>query len=144
LQKEVGIKKKAKQDATELLAEIAAIKEEKRKKDDEAAAKLVKLTAKVKSVGNYVHPDVPVSDNEDNNKILRTFVPEGEGAAKAEFNKDGIPHHGVLTRLGGYDPERGVKIVGHRGYFLTNYGYFLNMALIVRVVHDLASEQKPY
>jgi seryl-tRNA synthetase len=25
----------------------------------------------------------------------------------------------VLARLNGYDPERGVKIVGHRGYCLT-------------------------
>lgn len=32
--------------------------------------------------------------------------------------------------IGGYDPERGTKIVGHRGYFLTNIGVALNQALI--------------
>ena len=36
----------------------------------------------------------------------------------------------MLTRLDGYDPERGVKIVGHRGYCLTGYGLFLNLALV--------------
>lgn len=35
-----------------------------------------------------------------------------------------------MTRLDGYDPERAVKIVGHRGYCLTGYGLFLNLALI--------------
>jgi seryl-tRNA synthetase len=35
-----------------------------------------------------------------------------------------------LTRLDGYDPERGVKVVGHRGYFLKKWGVFLNQALI--------------
>lgn len=34
--------------------------------------------------------------------------------------------HEVLAKLDGYDPERGVKVVGHRGYFLRNWGVFLN------------------
>jgi seryl-tRNA synthetase len=29
-----------------------------------------------------------------------------------------------------YDPERGSKIAGHRGYFLKNFGVLLNQALI--------------
>lgn len=41
-----------------------------------------------------------------------------------------MSHHEVLTRLDGYDPERGVKVVGHRGYFLRKWGVFLNQALI--------------
>lgn len=44
--------------------------------------------------------------------------------------QDCLSHHEVLTRLDGYDPERGVKIVGHRGYCLTGYGLFLNLALV--------------
>lgn len=36
----------------------------------------------------------------------------------------------MLTRIAGYDPERGQKIVGHRGYFLTGPGVRLNLALI--------------
>lgn len=44
--------------------------------------------------------------------------------------KDCLSHHEVLTRLDGYDPERGVKIAGHRGYCLTGYGLFLNLAMV--------------
>lgn len=127
LQKQVGQKKKAKEDATELLEQMKTLKEDKAKKEAEANEKLVKLNSKAKSIGNYVHKDVPVSNTEDDNKVLKTWAPE---TRKAEFKADGIPHHGVLTRLNGYDPERGVKIVGHRGYCLTGYGLFLNLALI--------------
>jgi seryl-tRNA synthetase len=127
LQKQVGQKKKAKEDATELLEEMKKLKEEKAKKEEEASEKLVKLNTKAKSIGNYVYKDVPVSNTEDKNAVVKTWAPENR---KAEFKADGIPHHGVLTRLAGYDPERGVKIVGHRGYCLTGYGLFLNLALI--------------
>lgn len=44
--------------------------------------------------------------------------------------QDCLSHHEVLTRIDGYDPDRGVKIVGHRGYCLTGYGLFLNLALV--------------
>ena len=127
LQKQVGQKKKAKESADDLLAEMAELKKQKAAKEEEAAEKLVKLNIKAKSVGNYVHKDVPVSATEDDNAVVKTWAPADR---KAEFKSDGIPHHGVLTRLNGYDPERGVKIVGHRGYCLTCYGLFLNLALI--------------
>ncbi|KAF1933475.1 serine-tRNA ligase [Didymella exigua CBS 183.55] len=127
LQKEVGQKKKAKEDASEILAQMVELKKQKAAKEDEAAQKLVKLNQKAKSVGNYVHKDVPVSGTEDDNAVVKTWAPEDR---KAEFKPNAIPHHGVLTRLNGYDPERGVKIVGHRGYCLTGYGLFLNLALI--------------
>jgi seryl-tRNA synthetase len=127
LQKQVGQKKKAKEDATEILEEMKKLKEEKSKKEDEAAEKLVKLNNKCKSIGNYVYKDVPVSNSEDNNAVVKTWAPEDR---KPEFKENAIPHHGVLTRLAGYDPERGVKIVGHRGYCLTGYGLFLNLALV--------------
>lgn len=80
--------------------------EQKKKKEDEAAEKLVKLNIKVKSVGNYVHESVHVSNNEDDNTIERTWSPEGvtpEGKEKEGW----LPHHGVLARLAGYDSERG-------------------------------------
>ena len=57
---------------------------------------------------------------------MRKWQPEGTAVVK----KDCLSHHEVLTRIDGYDPERGVKIVGHRGYCLTGYGLFLNLALV--------------
>lgn len=98
IQKQIGAKKKAKENADDLLEEKKQLEESKKKQEAEAHAKLVKLHAKAKSVGNYVYKDVPVSDNEDNNAVLKTWAPESR---KAEFNKEGIPHHGVLARLNG-------------------------------------------
>ena len=63
---------------------------------------------------------------QDNNALIRKWTPEGIRVEK----RDCLSHHEVLTRIDGYDPERGVKIVGHRGYCLTGYGLFLNLALV--------------
>ncbi|KAI1339016.1 hypothetical protein F5Y15DRAFT_89827 [Xylariaceae sp. FL0016] len=127
LNKQIGAKKKAKENADDLLAQKVEFEKEKKALLESAAEKDKALQKKVKSIGNVVHDSVPVSDNEDNNTILRTWAPPGVTVEK----KDNVlSHHEVLTRLDGYDPERGVKVVGHRGYFLKQWGVFLNQALI--------------
>ena len=64
--------------------------------------------------------------SKDNNTLIKTWKPEGVAVEK----KDCLSHHEVLLRIDGYDPERGTKIAGHRGYCLTGYGLFLNLALV--------------
>ncbi|ODV83254.1 hypothetical protein CANARDRAFT_100868 [[Candida] arabinofermentans NRRL YB-2248] len=147
LQKEIGQKFKLKEDASELL-----------KKKDELAATKVTLTAKeqeadkqlrwkVNQVGNLVHESVVDSLDEDNNELVKTWTPEGyefdklTNIATGTGKPAALSHHEVLLRLDGYDPERGVKIVGHRGYFLRSYGVFLNQALINYGLSFLASKQ---
>ncbi|TGO37315.1 hypothetical protein BHYA_0100g00150 [Botrytis hyacinthi] len=125
-QKEIGAKKKAKEDATELLQKKADLTKEKKTWDDAAAEKEVLLNKKIGTIGNFVHESVPVNNDEDHNEELRKWAPQGVTVEK----KDVLSHHEVLTRLDGYDPERGVKVVGHRGYFLKKWGVFLNQALI--------------
>jgi seryl-tRNA synthetase len=63
---------------------------------------------------------------QDNNVVIRKWAPEGVVVEKRPV----LSHHEVLLRLDGYDPDRGVKVVGHRGYFLRRWGVFLNQALI--------------
>jgi seryl-tRNA synthetase len=58
--------------------------------------------------------------------VIKTWAPEGHQPEK----KNALSHHDILYRLNGYDPERGVKVVGHRGYCLTGMGLFLNLALV--------------
>eukprot|EP01032_Pedospumella_encystans_P022856 gene22856-25885_t len=41
-----------------------------------------------------------------------------------------LNHHDLLWRIGGYEPERGAQIAGHRGYFLKDAGVLLNQAFI--------------
>ncbi|OKL61959.1 Serine--tRNA ligase, cytoplasmic [Talaromyces atroroseus] len=126
LQKQIGMKKKNKEDASELLQQKAELEKQKKESDENAIAREKERDKKIKTIGNYVHDSVPVSNNEDDNVVERTWAPENVKVEK----RDCLSHHEVLTRLDGYDPERGVKIVGHRGYCLTGYGLFLNLALI--------------
>jgi seryl-tRNA synthetase len=48
-----------------------------------------------------------------------------------------LSHHEVMTRANVYDPDRGTKLVGHRGYFLRKWGVLLNQALINYGLHFL-------
>ncbi|MCJ1421350.1 Cytosolic seryl-tRNA synthetase [Xylographa parallela] len=125
-QKDIGAKKKAKEDANELLQKKATLEKEKKVLDDSVAEKDSILQRKIGTIGNYVHDSVPVNNNEDHNPTIRDWAPDGVKVEK----RDCLSHHEVLTRIDGYDPERGVKIVGHRGYCLTGYGLFLNLALV--------------
>jgi seryl-tRNA synthetase len=89
---------------------------------------LQQINSLINSVGNIVHESVPVSNNEDDNQVVRTW---GEiSKIKITDKRGGLNHHKVLQALGGYDPERGQKVAGHRGYFLKGVGVLLNNALI--------------
>ncbi|KAI5804098.1 hypothetical protein DFH27DRAFT_553989 [Peziza echinospora] len=125
-QKEIGLRRKNKENADELLATKTQLEKEKKEMEAVTAAKDALLRSKINSIGNLVHDSVPVSDNEDNNTLIREWVPEGVKVEK----RDCLSHHEVLTRIDGYEPERGVKVVGHRGYFLKRWGVYLNQALI--------------
>jgi len=60
---------------------------------------------------------------------LRTWDPNGNPDEPPA--REGIlAHHEVLLRLDAMDLERGAKVAGHRGYYLTNDGIDLNLALI--------------
>ncbi|KAJ2900192.1 Cytosolic seryl-tRNA synthetase [Zalerion maritima] len=127
VQKQIGQRKRAKENASDLLQEKMKLEKEKKDMMETAGAKDVALKAKLNTIGNIVHDSVPVSHDEDNNELIRDWSPEGASPTKRE---DFLSHHEVLTRLDGYDPDRGVKVVGHRGYFFRNWGVFLNQAII--------------
>lgn len=65
-QKEIGKKKKAKEDAEDLLKQKEALQKEKAAQEALAAEKLQVLHLKAKTVGNYVHESVPISNDEVN------------------------------------------------------------------------------
>ncbi|KAK6455172.1 Seryl-tRNA synthetase, cytoplasmic [Scheffersomyces xylosifermentans] len=133
IQKQIGQKFKAKEDASELVAQKDKLAEEKKALIEHEVKADADLRFKVNQVGNIVHDSVVDSQDEENNELVRTWKPEsyevGQVAA-ATGAPATLSHHEILLRLDGYDPERGVRIVGHRGYFLRNYGVFLNQALI--------------
>ncbi|KAL6938583.1 Cytosolic seryl-tRNA synthetase [Hanseniaspora opuntiae] len=138
LQKQIGLSFKNKTDCTDLLKQKDELNEKKKSIIEKEQQADLALKQKINLVGNIVHKTVVVSnDEEKDNDLVKLWIPESlpqdqeltniASATKAEAK---LSHHEVLLRLDGYDPERGVKISGHRGYFLRTYGVFLNQALI--------------
>ncbi|KAI0813178.1 seryl-tRNA synthetase [Xylaria sp. FL0064] len=125
VQTNITARKKKGEAIDDLLAQKDEITQRRVAQEAAAAELLKKLDVKLKTVGNYVHSTVPVSTTEDDNAVIRTWNPETPRATE-----NLLSHHQVLARLEGYDPERGTKLVGHRGYCLTGWGLFLNQALI--------------
>ncbi|KAJ4834391.1 hypothetical protein Tsubulata_007333 [Turnera subulata] len=99
---------------------LTAEKEEKEKEVQEAKAA---RDARLLSVGNLVHPSVPVSKDEANNVVIRQWGEKRE--------EPGLRNHVDLVHLLGIvDTKRGAKVAGGRGYFLKGFGVRLNQALV--------------
>lgn len=84
----------------------------------------VEVEQMINKVGNIVHDSVPISKDEDkDNRVERTW-------GTPRDPKGLLNHHDLLWRIGGYEPERGSTVAGHRGYFLRDVGVMLNQAFI--------------
>ncbi|KAK4056687.1 Cytosolic seryl-tRNA synthetase [Microbotryomycetes sp. JL221] len=150
-QREIATKKQRKEDATEVMQEKSDLEkrsEELRVQADEMEGAMRK---KCNTIGNIVHDSVPVSATEDDNKVERVWHPDGE-TPNGEMTKvlkgvgrnmsEGLlSHHEVMYRLGMTDMERGTKIAGHRGFFLTGDGVDLNQAMISYGLNFLRSKE---
>ena len=94
---------------------------------------------KLGRLGNLIDHSVPVSHDEDNdNEVYRLFPmpPNVKLPAKLPSLSYALParkpltHDDLLWRIGGYEPDRGSRVAGHRGYFLRDAGVMLNQAII--------------
>nr|KAJ0213728.1 hypothetical protein LSAT_V11C400174290 [Lactuca sativa] len=81
------------------------------------------LCSKLSKAGNRVHDSVPVSNDEANNVVVRTW---GEKRTEPKLKN----HVELVELLGIADLEKGVKVAGGRGYCLKGAGLHLNHALI--------------
>jgi len=105
---------------TEAEAEIAKLTEEESAKDKE-------VKALISTVGNIVHESVPVSKDEADNAVVKKW---GEFTQHPNGVEKPLHHHELLAMIDGADTERGVKVAGHRAYFLKGWGVKLNQAII--------------
>jgi len=124
VQKDVATKKKANEPCDEMVLEIKNIGDiidQTEKLQTDVKVEVDKLLNKV---GNIVDDTVPVGNDEDTgNRVERKW-----GTPR---NPEGLlNHHDLLWRIGGYEPERGQAVAGHRGYFLKDAGVLLNQAFI--------------
>lgn len=63
-QKQIGVKRKAKENADDLMKVKADFEKEKKTLVELAAEKELILKKKINTIGNIVHDSVPISDNE--------------------------------------------------------------------------------
>ncbi|KAL5541628.1 hypothetical protein UlMin_009338 [Ulmus minor] len=93
------------------------------KKEAEVEEIRKELYSKLEKVGNLVHDSVPISDNEENNAVLRCW---GEKRAEAKLRN----HVELIELTGIADTKIGARVAGGRGFYLKGAGVLLNQALI--------------
>ncbi|CAG2067666.1 unnamed protein product, partial [Timema podura] len=86
----------------------------------------------LREVGNHLHESVPVSNDEDENRVERTF---GDCAQKKTYS-----HVDLIHMIDGVDAERGSAVSGGRGYYLMGPAVFLEHALIQFSLRKLFSK----
>jgi len=83
----------------------------------------------LKELGNILHPSVPVTDNEDFNRVERTF---GDCEVKKKYS-----HVDLVEYIDGYDGQRGTVVSGSRGYYSKGPVVFLEQAIINLALQEL-------
>jgi seryl-tRNA synthetase len=106
---------------------------------DQIPAVATKRDRLLNRIGNMVDPEVPISQNEEEDNLVVGLFPAPEGLQLPQPQgiidyelpaKKPLTHDDLLWRIGGFEPIRGQGVAGHRAYFLTNAGVLLNQALI--------------
>ncbi|KAJ4719486.1 serine--tRNA ligase-like [Melia azedarach] len=111
------------QDASEMIVKTDEIKKQSADKEVEVREAWAELKSKLEVVGNLVHDSVPVSDDEANNAVIRTW---GEKRVEPKLKN----HVELVELLGIADLKKGADIAGGRGFYLKGDGVRLNQALI--------------
>ena len=115
------------------------------KRSKEVAAEIKELTAKNEEylklrddyrykVGNIIDDDVPISDTEDDNVVVKTY---GE---KPDFDFTPLNHVDLINKIDGADLETAADIAGARFYYLKRDILHLNLALIQFALAELENE----
>lgn len=85
-------------------------------------------------VGNIIDEDVPISDTEDDNEIIRTVgdIPK--------FDFKPLNHVDLINKIDGADLETAAEVSGARFYYLKRDILHLNLALIQFALDKLESK----
>ncbi|XP_010550968.1 PREDICTED: serine--tRNA ligase, cytoplasmic [Tarenaya hassleriana] len=126
LNKQVAKLKISGGDATELIQQTEKNKQDSVEKEAEVREAFAALKAKLETVGNLVHDSVPISNDEANNAVVRSF-----GEKRLATTGQKLKNHVELVELLGIaDTKKGSEIAGGRGFYLKGDGVRLNQALI--------------
>lgn len=112
------------EEKSRLIAEMAVVKDELKKHEEEMAKTMTDWRQLMLTVPNI--PDISVPDGQDENCNVEAAV----WGKKPKFDFVPKDHLALMTSLGLVDFERGVKVHGFRGYFLVGRGTELAWALL--------------
>ena len=115
------------------------------KRSKEVASEIKELNAKNEEylklrddyrykVGNIIDEDVPISDTEDDNVVVRTY---GE---IPEYDFELLNHVDLINKIDGADLETAASIAGARFYYLKKDILHLNLALIQFALSELEDD----
>ena len=85
-------------------------------------------------VGNIIDDEVPISDTEDDNVIIKK-----EGVIPS-FNFTPLNHVDLIEKIDGADTETAGSIAGSRFYYLKQDILFMNLALIQFALNELVDK----
>jgi len=108
----------------EIIAEMKALGESLKSQEAELADKEVRLHELLLAIPNLTHPDVKVSDNEDDNPVLATY------GAPTKFKFVPKDHVQLAESLDLIDFDRATKASGAKFYYLKNELALMEYALI--------------
>ncbi len=122
--KEIGLKKKNKEDASDLINQMASVAQEIKDLKAELTDAETALNDAIMWVPNLPHADVPVGKSEDDNQVIR------EWGKKRDFTFQPLDHVEIAEKNALLDLERGAKISGSGFPIHTGMGARLERALI--------------
>lgn len=108
---------------SQMIEEMRIVKEELKEKEDLLRDVIKEWQGMMLLVPNIPEPTSPLGESEDDNIEIRTW---GE---QTKFSFEPKDHIEIMTKLGMLDIERGTKVHGFRGYFLTGDGVRLCFAI---------------
>ncbi len=123
----------------QLIVETRILKDKLQLKEEELKKVTKKWQKMMLEVPNIPDVSVPAGKTDAENQPIRSW---GE---KPEFSFSPRDHIDLLMTNGWVDTERGVKVSGFRGYFLTGLGVSLSMAIWQWAMNRLSKKgYKPF
>lgn len=131
INKAIGQKKKSDRNADCSVEQDEAVQLKKEIEEVEVGIKDLISTrdSLLHKIGNVIRDDVPISNTEDDNKVIRTWGNPAVCKKVDGVSAGSLRHDQILTKLRGFDPVKGSEVAGHRGYYLKGPGALLCMAL---------------
>ena len=107
----------------QMIGEMKMVKDDLVKNEEELRSVMIEWQGLMLTVPNVPDISVPEGESDADNQELKTW------GDKPNFDFEAKDHIELMTNLKMVDFERGVKVHGFRGYFLTGDGVRLSMAI---------------